>query len=107
MASAGTLAMLPTTGSARCAGAAASFCSSAVSSMPASATSALRCTAHWARCCVRRPEASEALARARAASAGAVKPALADRSVSRAVSERERVSDSATRSCCWQARSAK
>ncbi len=89
--------MLPTTGSARCAGEAASFCSSVVSSMPLSATSALRCTAHWARCCVSRPEASEALARASAASAGAVKPAFAERSLSRAVSERERASASDTR----------
>jgi hypothetical protein len=46
--------------------------------------------AHCARCCVRRPEASEALARASAASAGAVKPAPADRSVRREVSLRER-----------------
>jgi len=107
MALAGTLSMRPTAGRARCAGAAASRVSSSVSAMPVSATSALRCTAHWARCCVSRPEASEALARASAASAGAVKPARIDRSVRRAVSPRERVSDSATRSCCWQARSAK
>jgi len=36
-----------------------------------------------------------------------VKPALADKSVSREVSARERASDSDTRSCCWHARSAK
>ena len=66
-----------------------------------------RDTAQLARCCVSRPAASAALARASAASAGAVKPARIDRSVSRAVSARERVSRSATASCRSQARSPK
>jgi hypothetical protein len=65
-----------------------------------SATSDFTSMSHSARCCVARADPSDALARASAAVAGAVKPARALRSARRAVSARDRASLPATASCC-------
>ena len=75
-------------------------CWSTASGSAVSATSALVCSAQSARCCARRAAASEALARASAAVAGAVKPAAAVRSDSRAVSARLAASRMAS-AVCW------